>query len=50
MQTRNLKESEIKNIVKKVKILLITAADPEERALLRIMKPLLNQTEILKGS
>lgn len=48
MKTRNLKESEIKNIVKKVKILLITAAEPEKKALLNAMKPLSNQREILK--
>lgn len=48
MKTRNLKELEIINIVKRVKILLITAAEPEKKALLNTMKPLSNQKEILK--
>lgn len=48
MRTRNLKEKEIKTILKKVKILIITVADPEKKALRNAMKPLPNQKEILK--
>lgn len=48
MRTRNLKEKEIKAILKKVKILIITATDPEKKALRNALKPLPNQKEILK--
>lgn len=47
MKTRTFMEQEIRDIIKKVKILIVTAAEPEKRALLNVMKPMLKQKEIL---
>lgn len=47
MKTRTFMGQEIRDIIKKVKILIVTAAEPEKRALLNVMKPMLKQKEIL---
>lgn len=48
MTTKDIKQSEVKTILKKLKILIITAAEPEKKALLNAMKPLKDQKDIMK--
>lgn len=48
MTTKDIKQQEVKAILKKVKILIITAADPEKKALHSAMKPLKDEKDILK--
>ena len=48
MTTKDIKQKDVKTLLKRIKILIITAAEAEKVALHSVMKPLKDQNDIMK--